>query len=134
MGRKKAGKTAWLVTRHWIADHPKWEVAAIFSSRLGGDRVREFVELLDVTGGAYTLSEQYSMMWPRRRHPLLLGETNTPYPAKFGQTKGGKPWGGEICCGNDPYLRARLVDDLIVQIDVAGQPPSAPTWKERPRP
>jgi hypothetical protein len=132
--KKDRGKTAWLVTRHWIADGPRWEVAAIFSSRLGGVRVREFVELLDVTSRSYTLSEQFSMMWPRRRHPLKLGETNVPYPAQFGQTKAGLPWEGEIHCGHDPYLRTRRVDELIVPDDVVGQEPRGPTWKERPRP
>jgi hypothetical protein len=59
MGKQKVrGRTVWLVTRHFIAEYPKSEVAAIFSGRLGGVRVREFVELLYFTNGALTLSEQ----------------------------------------------------------------------------
>jgi hypothetical protein len=124
MGDKKdRGRAAWLVTRHWVADHPKWEVVAIFSPRLGGVRVREFVELIYVTGGYFALSEQLSMMWPRHGR--------TPYPAKFGQTKEGDPWEGEILCGHDPYLRARLVDDLTVERDADGK--ETTNWKERPR-
>ena len=121
--KKNRGRTAWLVTRHWIADDPKWEVAAIFSPRLGGVRVRELVELIYVTSGYFTLSEQLSMMWPR------CGRT--PYAAKLGQTKEGDPWEGEILCGDDPYLRARRVDDLIVERDGDGH--ERAVWKERPR-
>src|SRR3989442_15568339 len=104
MGSKKVrGREAWLVTRHRVADYPKWEVVAIFSPRLGGRRVREFVELLHVTS-YYTLREQLEMQWPRYGR--------TPYPARFGQTSDGQPWECEVSCGNDPFLRARLVDDL----------------------
>jgi hypothetical protein len=122
-GKKLKGRTAWLVTRHWRgADYPKWEVAAIFSSRLGGVRVREFVELIFLTN-YFTLGEQLSMRWS--------GHGQTPYAARFGQTKEGEPWEGEVLCGNDPYLRARRVDDLIVKRDADGR--EVTTWKERPR-
>lgn len=99
------------------------EVAAIFSPRLGSVRVREFVELIYVTSGYFTLSEQLSMTWPRYGRD--------PYVAKFGQTKEGDPWEGEILCGDDPYLRARLVDDLTVERDADGKEKT--NWKERPR-
>ncbi len=120
---KVRGRVAWLVTRHWVADYPRWEVAAIFSSRLGAGRVREFVELIYVTSGYFTLSEQLSMMWPR------FGRT--PYAAKFGQTKEGDPWAGEVTCGDDPYLKARLVDDLVIERDADGHEKAV--WTERPR-
>jgi hypothetical protein len=122
--KKDRGRSAWLVTRHRIVDQPKWEVAAIFSPRLGGTRVREFVELIYLTSGYFTLSEQLSMAWPR--HGRI------PYAARFGQTKDGAPWGGEVLCGDDPYLRARLVDDLKVERDADGK--ETVVWKDRPRP
>lgn len=118
------GRAAWLVTRHWIADHPRWEIAAIFSPRLGGVRVREFVELIYLTSGYFTLSEQLAIRWTH--HGL------TPYHAAFGQTTSGEPWEGEILCGKDPYLRARRVDDLIVERNPDGK--ETALWKERPRP
>jgi hypothetical protein len=125
MKRKKSRKIkAWLVTRHWVAKHPKQEVAAIFSPRLGGGRVREFVELIYLTSGYFTLSEQLAIAWPR--HGRI------PYPARFGQTSDRQPWEGEVLCGNDPFLRARLVDDLIVERDADGN--ENVTWKERSRP
>jgi len=106
---KPKGIKAWLVTRHWVSDHATREdqVIAIFSSHLGGVRVREFVELIYVTSGYFKWSDQVSMQWPRHGR--------TPYGAKFGQTTDGYPWQGEILCGDDPFLRARLVDDLTVE-------------------
>jgi hypothetical protein len=114
--------SAWLVTRHWVADNPRWEVAAIFSPRLGGVRVREFVDLLHVTS-TLMLHEQASIMWPR------YGGSRAP--ARFGQTKEGDPWAGEVYTWGDPYLMARIVDDLKVDMDVDGR--ETTTWKERPR-
>ena len=112
---------AWLVTRHWRGDYPKSEVAVIFSARLGAMRVREFVELLGVTT-YHTLREQAAMQWP--------SHGKIPHAAQTGQTKHGRaPGECEIFwdSGGDPYLYARLVDDLIVNGDGA-------VWKERPRP
>lgn len=80
------------------------EIVAILNPRIGGRRVREFLDLLQLTSDL-TLQEQAAILWPR--HGSL------PYPAHFGQTTKGQPWEGEIMCGNDPYLRARLVDDLM---------------------
>jgi hypothetical protein len=122
--RKQRGRVAWLVTRHWIADHPKWEVAAIFSPRLGGLRVREYVELVYVTSGYFTLSEQLAIIWPRYGR--------TPYAARLGQTANGDPWVGEVLCGDDPFLRARIVEGLKVERSEDGA--EKVVWKERPRP
>jgi hypothetical protein len=128
-GQKHRKVSGWVVTWHRISDAstlPKRdnEVAAIFSSRLGGGRVREFVELIYVTSGSFTLNEQISMMWPRHG--------KTPYAARFGQTTDGQPWAGEILCGDDPLLKARLVDDLTVKLNDKGIEEAA--WKERSRP
>jgi hypothetical protein len=124
MKRTKLRKvTAWLITRHWTADYPKREVVAILSPRIGGVRVRDLVDFLNMTK-ELTLGEQISVMWPRHGR--------TPHPARFGQTKEGEPWAGEILCGNDPFLRARIVDDLTVERDSEGG--EIVNWKERSRP
>jgi hypothetical protein len=114
---------AWLVTWEWVGDHAKRDdkVAAIFDPRLGGARVREFVEFLYLTG-YYTLSERIACAQHRAQNP---------YPAQFGQTLEGDPWEGEIYCGHNPYLRARLVDDLTVERDADGN--ERAVWKERTR-
>jgi hypothetical protein len=119
-GKKRKGRTAWLVTRHWRTgpgSDPRSEVAAILSGRLGGGRVRGFVELLGVAG-YYTLQEQAAMQWS--------GPGQAPYPAQFNDR-----WQCDISCGDDPYLRARLVDDLIVERDADGE--EKVTWKKRRR-
>jgi len=41
------------------------------------------------------------------------------------------PWSGEITCGHNPYLRARLVDDLTVERHEDGK--EEVKWKERPK-
>jgi hypothetical protein len=38
-----------------------------------------------------------------------------PYPATFGATRDGRTWAGEIICGHNPFLHARLVYDLMAQ-------------------
>lgn len=114
---------AWLVTWEWLGDHAKREekVAAIFDSRLSGKRVREFVELLYLTENS-SLSDR--VKWARNKKL-------NPYPARFGTLDGG-PWEGQIRCGHNPLLFARLVDDLTVKIDAEGK--EIATWKERPKP
>lgn len=54
-----------------------------------------------------------------------------PYPAQFGMLNN-VLWGGEITCGHNPWLLARLVDELTVEADADGK--ERATWKERPKP
>jgi len=117
------GRKAWLVTWEWAGDHAKRadKVAAILNPRLGGERVRELVEFLYIFHTA-SLSEKLSRAANRDQNP---------YPAKFG-TLNGVAWEGEIHCGPNPWLLARLVDDLIVERDQDGK--ERATWKERPKP
>jgi len=101
---RKRGRKAWLVTWEWSGDHAKREqkVAAVFRPQLSGKRVRELVECL------YSFSEYTS----RERMVFGLGLSPNPYPAQFG-TIDGISWEGVISCGHNPWLEARLVDDLI---------------------
>ena len=111
---------AWLVTWEWaIARAPvedKVRIAAVLNSRLSAERVREIVEILYVNA-TYSLLER-------------LGYANrkqfNPYPAQFGWTA------GEVTCGHNPWLYARIVDQIQAERDEAGgekltwQPPSRP--------
>jgi hypothetical protein len=116
---------AWLVTWEWCGDHAKREdkVAAIFNPRLSGDRVRELVEFIYLSA-MYSLRERADYARDKKRHNL--------YPAEFGTTPEGVTWVGEIVCGHNPYLQARLVDDLKIESDPEGI--ERATWKELPRP
>lgn len=124
VNRRKARKIeGWLVTWEWIGDHAKRDdkVAAILNPRFSAERVRELVELLYLTQNS-TLSER--MNWARDKHL-------NPYPAQF-HTLDGVPWQGQIHCGHNPFLFARLVDDLAVERDAEGN--ERATWRERPKP
>lgn len=110
---------AWLVTWEWSGDHAGRDdkVAAILNPRLRSERVRQIVEFVYLS--QYCLSERIAFMV----HP----EKN-PYPAKLLNVEG-LPWEGEIHCGYNPFLRARLVDDLVVRCSDDGK--EVPSWKER---
>jgi hypothetical protein len=113
---------AWLVTWEWAGEHAKRKdkVAAIFNSRLSAERIREFVEFIYLS--EYCLGE---------RMAYALHKDKNPYPAHFGSLKGVKRE-GQIHCGHNPHLFARLVDDLAVERDEHGNEKA--TWKERPKP
>ena len=104
-GRRK-GVKAWLVTWEWAGEHSKRDdkIVAVFNPHLGGVRVRELVEFLYMTH-SYSISERIA---------CALHPKENPCRAQFGTLKG-MPWSGEVICGHNPYLRARLVDDLTVK-------------------
>jgi hypothetical protein len=117
------GQSAWLVTwRSFDDDSKQGQIAAILSPRLGGERVREFVELLYLAEYS-TTSDKIAYM---------SGTAEDPYPATFGQTLDYHPWHGQISCGHHPFLFARIVDDLKIEQDADGN--ERATWKERPKP
>jgi len=57
-----------------------------------------------------------------------LRKVTKPYPAEFTTLEGVK-WEGEILCGHNPCLRARLVDNLIISTDETGN--EMASWKDR---
>jgi hypothetical protein len=116
---KRRGRKAWLVTWEWSGDHARREpqVVTIYRPQLSGERVGELVEAL-YTQLEYTLRERIT--W-------TLDPKANPYRAQFG-TLGGVTWPGDITCGHNPWLHARLVDDLVVDDN------NNATWTERKRP
>ena len=121
--KQRRGIKAWLVTWEWSGNHAKRDcnVAAVFNPRFKVERIREYVEFLYATE-FYTLSERVA---------CARNKTNNPYPAVPGSLNGVQ-WEGEIICGHNPFLRARLVDDLNIEVESEGK--EKPTWKERPKP
>ncbi len=113
---------AWLVTWEWASDRAPVEdkdrIAAVLNSRLSAERVKEIVEILYVNA-TYSLSERLG---------YASREWFNPYPAQFGMTP------GEVTCGHNPWLYARIVDQLQVERDEAGE--EKLTWQppSRPRP
>lgn len=112
----------WLVTWEWTGEHARVDekVAAILDSRIGSERVRQTVELLYVNA-RYSLGERLA----------YAAKKFNPYPAEYG-TLGGAGWLGQITCGHNPWLKARLVDNLKVERGPDGK--EQITWTERPRP
>ena len=116
---------AWLITWKWAGDHAAEDdpVVAVLSARTSAKDVRKYVERLYVEKTA-SLAEKLS--YARYNQPQEL-----PYPAEFGQV-GGLRYQGEITCGHNPWLHARLVDDLRIEADANGN--DVPRWTEiRPR-
>ena len=111
---------AWLITWEWMGNHAKVdnEVAAILNYRFSGEKVRQIVDLSYV-------NSQYSL---RERIAYAKNKQDNPYPAQFHRL-GGVPWLGRIHCGHNPYLYARLVDNLCVNVNNEGE--EELTWKER---
>jgi hypothetical protein len=116
---KNTGRKAWLVTWEWCGNHARRDpkVVAVFRPQLSGERVCELVEYL-YSSSEYTLRERVHWTFNLKENP---------YRAQFG-TIGGIPWSGEIVCGDNPFLKARLVDDLVVDGE------NNVTWTECPRP
>jgi hypothetical protein len=124
-GGKKRKMKAWLVIWEWCGDHAKRDdpFAAILNPRLSAKRVRDLVGFI-YRSATYSLSEQAE---------YARNKKHNPYPAEyFERTKDNIPWGGEIICGHNPFLRARLVDDFVVERNAEGKEKAS--WKERPRP
>jgi len=59
---------------------------------------------------------------------LKIPSMPLPYPAEFLKLEG-LPWSGQIHCGHNPWLLARLVDDLEIVRDENGHEKA--TWKIR---
>ena len=104
---------AWLITWEWLEE--KEEIAAILNYRTSPEKVREIVELLYVN--EYLIEEE--------KIAYAKNKKNTPYPAEFERIRGER-WLGRIFCGPNPFLYARMVDDLKIE-KTSGKI----IWKER---
>ena len=114
----KQGRKAWLVTWEHAGDHaqPTRRIAAVLRPQLTGRRVRDLVACL------YAASEYSPADMLRALDPKF-----DPYPARFDSING-VTFEGIIICGHNPFLLARLVDDLAVGHD------GNATWTDRSRP
>ena len=123
MGKhRRDGIAAWLVTWEHVGDHarPEHGISAVLSPHWSAERVRDHVEWL------YS-KETFSL---RERIAYTKRKSFNPYPAQFASVRG-VPWTGRITCGHNPFLYARLVDDLCAA-DRTDE--NQVTWKERERP
>jgi hypothetical protein len=102
--------------------HPERRIVAILNARWGSHRVRDHIQVLH-DSACLSLSDQIA---------AIKGKGDHLYPATFGQTRSGHRYEGKITCGHNPWLYARLVDDIRPSHDehaVGGL-----KWKELPIP
>lgn len=120
--KQSKGLSAWLVTWEWSGEHAKVEqkILEVLDPRISPERVREFVGLLYHQDA--TLSEKIA--WRLRKCKQI-------YPAEF-ITLEGVRWTGQIICGHNPWLKARLVDNLVITIDANGT--ETASWDDRQTP
>jgi hypothetical protein len=122
--RNKPGRiTAWLITWEWAGEHARREdrIVGILSARLTAEKIKEIVETI-YSNEFYTYREQIAFAKDRKANP---------YPATFDDING-IPWRGRIQCGSNPWLEARLVDNLFVLQGANGDEDLS--WDERPKP
>jgi hypothetical protein len=123
--RSQQGIAAWLVTWEWTGDYAKADrkIAAVLNPHWSAERVRQYVEFIYVNS-SYSISEQ--IRYAKNR-------SFNPYPAKFVSVEEDiPPWEGQITCGHNPCLFARLVNNLRS----TGEPDEEAkvVWTERPKP
>ena len=104
-------KRAWIITLEGTS-RPE-EVIGILSARKGGRTIKEYVEWL------YALLNYSPAM-----HFCLANKGNSlnPFQANFATTSTGVPVETIIFCGDNPFLVARLAND-IEMIDPASEEP-----------
>ena len=111
----------WLVTWESAGSHAHRDdrIVTILSGRFSGERIRELVELLYVNA-AFDLHGR--LAYAKR-------SSNTPYPARF-VTAEGIQQVDRVHCGHNPYLYARKVRNLRVELNGAGE--EQLVWDEFP--
>ena len=118
-------KSAWLVTWETVGGHTKIakrkQIVSILNYRRSPQNVRLFVEQLYMALGKSSWDKLSTADRPKEN----------AYPARFMQ-RSGLPWRGQIHCGDDPFLFARLVGDLRVVCHDTGR--EEVLWTERPIP
>jgi hypothetical protein len=135
MSKPVKGRKAWLITWDWAGQHaavPQREViAAILRPQAGPDTVKRIIEVL-YAAREYEPIDKFDAL------------TRNPYPAKFNTAtvEQRRPDGtvftqhpeymGQIACGHNPFLYARLVDNLRPKD--RNDPDAGLEWEERPPP
>jgi hypothetical protein len=121
---------AWVIRREWCGDHAAVEqpVAAMLRPQTSADQVRRVVELLYA-------ARQYQ---PDEMLDAIRRTGHNPYPARLGTVNFdpdgsartyGVPWEGEISCGHNPFLLARLAT-----VRPVGDGSGRIAWEDDPRP
>lgn len=121
--KRRKGITAWLVRWEHVGEHarPPRKFVAAFSSRWSSERVKEQVELL-YAQLTFSISDQ-----------LLFAKSKSfnPYPCRLTCPQG-IPFSNYLACGHNPFLYARLVDNLRMEGEYGDE--GSLRWDDRPLP
>jgi hypothetical protein len=120
--QQRKGLSAWQITWEWSGLHaePQNKIVEILNPRISSEQVRKVVDLL------YEREASLSEKVARR-----LRRQEQPYKAEFSIIQGVR-WTGEIICGHNPWLLARLVDNLIIYTNADGT--ESASWSDNTRP
>lgn len=123
---------AWLVTWEWCGDHARVDapLISIFGSRRSDRIVANFVE------------QHYMLATSNAQEVTRYANRGTlrPYKATTSQIINGIPHGDRVVCGHNPFIYARRVFDLRIEVrpeaeveTVCWQEPPTYKWQDERR-
>lgn len=127
--RSRRDRKAWVIRWEWAGAHAAVDqpVAAVLRPQIRGDRLLRLVEALYA-------SREYA---PGEMLEAIRHDGHNPYQAQWGTVevdlgrneRRQVPWEGEVICGHNPFLVARLARAWAVN-DGSGRI----EWEDDPRP
>lgn len=123
---------AWLITWQWFGNHAKVDdpLVTVFSARKPAKSIAEFVETLYLMTSCTAEGLAY----------FLNRANKIPYKAVEGEIINGIPHGDRIRCGHNPWIYARKVSKLTIEINkgkgteiISWQEPPVFKWKDEQR-
>jgi hypothetical protein len=115
--------SAWLIHWEWVgeANRPPGDpVITVLSGRRADAWVCDFVEQIYLA----------LAMGPEEKVSVARNAKNNPFPTMLGSVNG-VPWSGQIFCGHNPWIFARKVRNVRVEIRDAER---RVAWDELPPP
>jgi hypothetical protein len=131
---KRRGRTAWLVTWEWTGEHARvperHRIAAVVRPQTGPDTVKRIVEALNAAR-VYDTTDKLSAL-STNPYPARTGTIQVRARSADGQLRTRPmPFSSKILCGHNPWLYARVVDNLR---PADGNRVTQLEWDERPDP
>lgn len=117
---------AWLITWEGTGVNKKkmsQYVVNIFDSRMSTQRIKDFLE-------SYYIACHYGL-FEKATYASNPSRKRNPYPAESAKFNGVR-WHGQLTCGHNPFLFARIVENLVVSIDKENK--ETINWEELPPP
>lgn len=118
--QKPRKRTAWLITwessrRDYLADLNRPRVVAILKPQISSSTIRQLLPVLFISESKLTFSEKIAYSFFRRHVRWLRDDLR------------------RICCGDNPWLEARLVKELYVETYPDTSCREKLHWTEHPR-